>query len=316
MLRFSRRLGGMALTLVVASFIIFAAMFAAPGDPVTFLLGNPENVTPERIAEVRAQYNLDEPFFTQYLLWLSGVFRGNLGTSFTYHQPVATLMATRLPVSLSLVAYAAVLFAVVGIGLGIWAAVRRGRMADSAVIGVTTLAASFPSFVTGILLVSFFSVQLRLFPVSGAGSGFIDGLWHLTLPAVALSSGALAIISRVTRQSMVEQFTSEHVEAARSTGMRESAIVFRHVVRNSWGPILTMFGLVVASMLAGTVVVENVFGISGIGSLLVDAINTHDFPVVQAALLYMVMAYMVVTTLVDLALPLLDPRLRARVRTA
>src|SRR5690606_19604963 len=138
-----------------------------------------------------------------------------------------------------------------------------------AIIGTTTLAASFPSFVVGILLVSFFSVQLRWFPVSGAGEGFADTVWHLTLPAIALSVGALAIVSRVTRQSMAEQFTSEHVEGARSTGLSEGSIIMRHVVRNSWGPILTMVALVIASMLAGTVVVESVFGISGVGSLLV-----------------------------------------------
>ncbi|MCM3658023.1 ABC transporter permease [Agromyces mediolanus] len=316
MLAALRRVAGMALTLVVASFIIFSAMYAAPGDPVTFLIGNPENLTPERIAAVRAEYHLDQPLFVQYWLWLSGVFGGDLGTSFQYHQPVAAIMASRLPATLGLVAYAAVLFTVVGIGLGVWAAVRRGRAADSAIVGATTLAASFPSFVIGIVLVSVFSVQLGWFPVAGAGDGFVDGIRHLTLPAIALSIGSLAIVSRVTRQSMVEQFDSEHVEAARATGMAGGMVVVRHVLRNAWGPIVTMVALVIASMLAGTVVVESVFGISGIGSLLVDAINSHDFPVVQAVLLYMVVAYMVVTTIVDLLLPLLDPRIGTRVKTA
>lgn len=316
MLRAIRRVAGMALTLMVASFVIFAAMYAAPGDPVTFLIGNPENLTPERIAAVREQYNLDQPLAVQYWLWLTAVFRGDLGVSFHYHQPVAAIMASRLPVTLELVVYAAAIFTVLGVGLGIWAALRRGRTTDSAIVGATTLVASFPSFVVGILLVAFFSVQLRWFPVSGAGEGFASTIHHLTLPAIALSAGALAIISRVTRQSMVEQLTSEHVEGARSTGLTETSIVLRHVLRNSWGPIITMIALVIASMLAGTVVVESVFGISGVGSLLVDAINTHDFPVVQAVLLYMVIAYMIVTTVVDLSLPLLDPRLRTRVRTS
>lgn len=311
-----RRLAGMAVTLVVASFIIFAAMYAAPGDPVTFLIGNPENLTPERIAAVRAEYHLDEPLLVQYWFWLSGALIGDLGVSFQYHQPVAAIMASRLPATLSLVAYAAAMFTVVGIGLGVLAAVRRGRAADTAVVGTTTLAASVPSFVVGIVLVSFFSVQLGWFPVTGAGEPGVDRLYHLTLPAIALSIGALAIVSRVTRQTMVEQFDSEHVEAARSTGMAERLVVLRHVLRNAWGPIITMIALVIASMLAGTVVVESVFGISGIGSLLVDAINSHDFPIVQAVLLYMVVAYMVVTTLVDLLLPLLDPRIGSRVKTS
>ncbi|UOR01205.1 ABC transporter permease [Leucobacter allii] len=311
-----RKLAGMILTLVIASFIIFAAMFAAPGDPVTFLIGNPENLTPERIASVRAQYHLDEPLLAQYWHWASGALTGDFGQSFQYHQPVSALLAARVPVTLALVGYAAVILAVVGIGLGVLAAVRRGRATDTLVVGGTTLAASIPSFVLGIAFVALFAVQLRWFPVAGAGSVGVDRLVSLTLPALTLSITALAIVSRVTRQSMIEQFTSEHVEAARATGLRERFIVRDHVLRGSWGPIITMVALVIASMIAGTVAVETVFGLSGVGSLLVDAINTHDFPVVQAVLLFMVVAYMVVTTIVDLLLPVLDPRIDRRKVTA
>ena len=316
MSRALRRIGGMVLTLVIASFIIFAAMYAAPGDPVTFLIGNPENLTPERIASVRAQYHLDEPMLAQYWHWVSGVFTGDFGRSFQYHQPVADILAARVPVTLALVGYAAVLLAVGGIGLGILAAVRRGRPTDTAIVGGTTLAASIPSFVLGIALVALFAVQLRWFPVAGAGESGLYRVWALTLPAVTLAIGALAIVSRVTRQSMIEQFSSEHVEAARATGLAERFIVRDHVLRSSWGPIITMVALVIASMIAGTVAVETVFGISGVGSLLVDAINTHDFPIVQAVLLFMVVAYMIVTTVVDLLLPMLDPRIAKQAVTA
>ncbi|MBL3700057.1 ABC transporter permease [Leucobacter luti] len=309
-----RKLAGMLVTLVIASFIIFAAMYAAPGDPVTFLIGNPENMTPERIASVRAQYHLDQPLLAQYWHWASGVLTGNFGESFKYHQPVADIMAARVPTTLSLVAYAALLLTVFGIGLGVVAAVRRRTAVDSLIVSGTTLAASIPSFVLGIALVALFSVQLRWFPVAGiGGGGFGDRLFHLTLPALTLAITALAIVSRVTRQTMIEQFTSEHVEAARATGLRERFIVRDHVLRNAWGPIITMVALVIASMIAGTVAVETVFGLSGVGSLLVDAINTHDFPVVQAVLLFMVVAYMVVTTVVDLLLPILDPRISGKV---
>ncbi|WP_309128251.1 ABC transporter permease [Microbacterium sp.] len=308
-----RKLGGMVITLVVASFIIFVAMFAAPGDPVTFLIGNPENMTPERIASVRAQYHLDEPMLAQYWHWAAGALTGDFGQSFQYHQPVSAILAARIPVTLALVGYAAVLLIVIGIGLGVLAAVKRGRTPDTLVVGATTLAASVPSFVVGIALVALFAVQLRWFPVAGAGTGGPDRLYALTLPAVTLAIGALAIVSRVTRQSMIEQFSSEHVEAARATGLSERFIVRDHVLRASWGPIITMVALVIASMIAGTVAVETVFGLSGVGSLLVEAINTHDFPVVQAVLLFMVVAYMVVTTIVDLLLPVLDPRINRRV---
>lgn len=304
----ARTLLSAIITIGIASFIIFGAMYAAPGDPVTVLIGNPENITPERIAEVEAQYHLDQPFVVQYWYWLSGVFTGDLGTSYLYQQPVAMLIASRVPTSLTLVVIATVLLAIIGIGLGVASAMRRGRALDSMVVGGTTLLASIPSFVAGIGFVAVFSVWLGWFPVAGAGTGFLSTLHHLLLPALAMAIGAVAIVSRVTRQSMIEQFGLDHVEAARAYGLGEGSVVVGHVLRNSWGPILTMVSLIVASMIAGTVAVETVFGLSGIGSLLVDSINSHDFPVVQATLLIMVIAYMVVTTLVDLLHPLIDPR--------
>ncbi|SMD19366.1 ABC transporter permease [Kibdelosporangium aridum] len=307
-----RRFGGLVLTLVISSFVIFAGMYAAPGDPVTFLIGNPENLTPDRIAAVRAEYHLDQPFLAQYALWATGVLRGDLGTSMFYQQPVSDLLSSRLPMTLTLVAMASVLFILIGVGLGVLSALRRGTVVDSAVTGFTTFINSVPNFVIGLVLVAIFAVQLRWFPVAGDGEGFADRLYHLTLPAISLALGSIALISRVTRQTMVEQQSLDHVEAARSYGLSTRQIVLRHVLRNSLGPVVTMCGLVVAGMLAGTVVIESVFGLNGLGGLLVEAINTHDFPVVQAILLYMVIGYMVVTILVDLAYPLLDPRSLAR----
>ncbi|ONI84131.1 ABC transporter permease [Actinosynnema sp. ALI-1.44] len=311
----ARRLGAMVLTLVLSSVVIFAAMYAAPGDPVTFLIGNPENVTPEKVAAVRAQYHLDEPVWVQYGLWAGNVVQGDFGTSFVYRQPVTDLMGPRLGVTLTLVAMAAVLFVLLGVSLGVVSALKRGTVVDSVITGVTTFLNSVPSFVIALVLVSFFAVELGWFDVAGAGTGFGDRIYHLTLPAVALALGALAVISRVTRQTMLEQRTLDHVEAARSFGLAPHKVVLRHVLRNSLGPIVTMCGMVLASMLAGTIVIEKVFGLNGVGSLLVEAINTHDFPVVQAILLYMVAAYMVVTTIVDLAYPLIDARTRERSRT-
>ncbi|MBQ0905297.1 ABC transporter permease [Micromonospora sp. U21] len=307
-----RRFAGLVLTLVISSFVIFAGMYAAPGDPVTFLIGNPENLTPDNIAAVRAEYHLDEPLWTQYARWATGVLHGDLGQSMYYQQPVSDLLSSRLPMTLTLVAMASVLFVVIGVGLGVLAALRRGSALDSVITGFTTFVNSVPNFVIGLVLVAVFAVQLRWFPVAGDGAGFTDRLYHLTLPAIALALGSIALISRVTRQTMTEQQTLDHVEAARSYGLTMRQIVVRHVLRNSLGPVVTMCGLVMAGMLAGTVVIESVFGLSGVGKLLVDAINTHDFPVVQAILLYMVIGYMVVTVVVDLAYPLLDPRTMAR----
>ncbi|MCF3124334.1 ABC transporter permease [Streptomyces arenae] len=308
--RIARRLAGLAATLFAASFVIFAAVYAAPGDPAVFLAGGRDKLTPERLEAVRAQYHLDEPLVVQYGRWLWDCAHLDLGRSFKYGDQVVDLVAARFPTTLQLVAYATVLFVVLGVGAGVLAAVRRSTWVDSLVVGGTTLAASVPSFVAAIALVSLFGVRLGWFPVTGSGEGFTGTLHHLTLPALSLALGALAIISRVTRQAMADAAASDHVEAARASGVPERDIVRRHVLRNALGPIVTMCGLVMAGMLAGTVVVETAFGISGIGSLLVGAINTHDFPVAQAVLLLMVTGYIVVTTLVDLVHPLLDPRVK------
>ncbi|MPY56276.1 ABC transporter permease [Streptomyces spongiae] len=314
--RIVRRLAGFLATLFAASFVIFAAVYAAPGDPAVFLAGGRDKLTPERLAAVRAQYHLDEPLVVQYGRWLWGCLHLDLGRSFKYSDQVADLVATRLPTTLALVAYATLLFVVLGVGAGILAAVKQSSWVDSAVVGGTTLAASVPSFVAAIALVSLFGVRLGWFPVTGSGSGFTGTLHHLTLPALSLALGALALISRVTRQAMADAAASDHVEAARASGIPERDIIRRHVLRNALGPIITMCGLVMAGMLVGTVVVETAFGMSGIGSLLVGAINTHDFPVAQAVLLLMVTGYIVVTTVVDLVHPLLDPRVREEARTA
>ncbi|MCI2423870.1 ABC transporter permease [Saccharopolyspora sp. K220] len=308
MVALSRRLGALVLTLAVSSFVIFAGMYAAPGDPLTFLIKNPEDRTPDRVAAVRAAYHLDDSFLHQYALWAKGVLQGDLGTSFVYKQPVADLMITRLPVTLTLVAMAALLFVVIGVLLGVVSALKRGTTLDAAITGITTFLTSIPNFVVALVLVSVFAVQLGWFEVSGSGDGFLGRIYHLTLPAIALAIGAFAVVSRVTRQTMVEQQSLEHVDVARSFGLPRRKIIWRHVLRNSLGPVLTMCGLIVASMLAGTVVIESVFGLSGVGSMLVDSINAHDFPVVQAVLLYMVIAYMAVTIFVDLLYPLIDPR--------
>ncbi|MFJ2773587.1 ABC transporter permease [Streptomyces sp. NPDC087300] len=308
--RLLRRVAGLLATLFAASFVIFAAVYAAPGDPAVFLAGGRDKLTPERLATVRAQYHLDEPLVVQYGRWLWDCVHLDLGRSFKYSDQVSDLVAARFPTTLQLVAYATVLFVVLGVGAGVLAAVKRSTWVDSAVVGGTTLAASVPSFVAAIALVSLFGVQLGWFPVTGGGEGFTGTLHHLTLPALSLALGALAIISRVTRQAMADAAASDHVEVARASGVPERDIIRRHVLRNALGPIVTMCGLVTAGMLAGTVVVETAFGISGIGSLLVGAINTHDFPVAQAVLLLMVTGYIVVTTLVDVVHPLLDPRVK------
>src|ERR1044072_4791480 len=235
-----RRLGALVLTLAVSSFVIFAVMYAAPGDPLSFLIKNPEDRTPDRVAAVRAAYHLDDSLLQQYLLWLKGVLHGDLGTSFVYKQPVADLMTTRLPVTLLLVGMAAVLFIVIGVLLGVVSALKRGSVVDSAITGVTTFLNSVPRFVTALVLVAIFAVQLRWFDVSGSGEGFGHRIYHLILPSLTLASGALVVVSRVNRQTMVEQQSLEHGDVARSCWLPPRKIIWRHVLRNSLGPVVTM----------------------------------------------------------------------------
>lgn len=305
--RVGRRAAEAIITLFAASLLIFSSMYAAPGSIVSTLLGGPENVNEESIRALEDAYHLDEPFLVQYWNWLESALHGSLGRSFVYGQQVTEVIGARLGTTLLLLAMSYTAIIVFGVGLGIISATRRG-VADRVVVIMTTLTSAIPQFVAAIMLIGLFGVQLGWFPVAGVGSGFADRIYHMILPAIAVASVSLAVITRVTRQSMLEVFDQDHVEAARARGLPEPHVVWRHVFRNALGPVVTMSGLILAGMLGGSVMVETVFGLGGVGSLLVDAINNNDFPVVQAVLLLMVSVYVIVTTITDLLYPLADPR--------
>jgi peptide/nickel transport system permease protein len=304
------RLVGLAVTLLVTSFLVFSSMYVAPGDPVSFLLQG-RSPSPEAVAAVKAQYGLDEPFVLQYLHWLGGVLHGDFGRSLEYHQSVGELVLSRLPTTLALVALSAVIILVVGLGSGIVGALRAGRVQDKAVLVLVTVLAAVPSFVAAILLISVFSVRLGWFPTYGSGDGLVDSVYHLTLPAVALSLTFVALLGRVTRSSMLDELGREHVEVAVSRGIPYRTVVRRHVLRNALGPISTISGLLVAGLLVSSAVVESAFGLNGIGSLLVQAVSRLDFPVVQALVLVVVAVFVVINTAIDLLYPWIDPRVAA-----
>ena len=303
-----RRLMSLVVVLLVTSFLVFASLHLAPGSPETFLLQG-RTVSEETIASIREQYHLDEPFLVQYGLWLSGVLRGDFGRSLIFRQDVSELVAARLPVTVSLAAYAAVLILSIGLALGALSALRRGWVDSTVLIG-TTVAAATPSFVAAIALMSLLSVRLGWFPVFGVGEGFTDRVLHLTLPAIALALSYLALVGRVTRSAMIDELGREHVETARARGIPERAIVRRHVFRNALAPIVTIAGIVVAGLLTAAVVVESAFALPGIGSLLVQSVNAKDFPVVQAIALIMVTAFVVTNLIVDLLYGMIDPRVQ------
>ncbi|MFD5491241.1 ABC transporter permease [Streptomyces virginiae] len=309
-----RRVAEMAATLLTASFVVFGAMYLAPGSPASFLLAG-RSASPEALAAINAQYHLDDPFLVRYFRWLGGVLQGDFGRSITYRTDVSRLLADRLPVTLLLITMALVLVVAVGLLLGRIAAVRGGA-ADSAVLVTTTFAVGTPSFVAAVLLQGLFAVQLGWFPSSGSGDGLGDMLWHLTLPAVALALYLTGMLARVTRSAMLEALDSEHVTVARSRGVPERHVIRRHVFRNSLGTVLTTGGLIVSTLLVCTILVETAFGIGGIGQLLELSTTTKDFPTVQAVSLIIVALFMVVNLVVDLLLPLVDPRVTLGSRKA
>ncbi|MFI0975897.1 ABC transporter permease [Streptomyces sp. NPDC021093] len=309
-----RRTAEMAVTLLVASFAVFGAMYLAPGSPASFLLSG-RSASPEALAAINARYHLDEPFAMRYLRWLGDLFQGDFGRSLTYRTDVSRLLADRLPTTLLLVAMALVVVVTVGLLLGRIAAVRGGAV-DSTVLVATTLAIGTPSFVAAVLLQGLFAVRLGWFPSSGAGDGFLDTVLHLTLPAIALALYLIGMLARVTRTAMLEALGSEHVTVARSRGVPERQVIRRHVLRNSLATLLTTGGLIVSTLLVCTVLVETAFSIGGIGQLLELATSTKDFPTVQAVSLLVVGLFMAVNLLVDLVLPLVDPRIALGTRSA
>ncbi|MHC6219783.1 ABC transporter permease [Arthrobacter sp. MMS24-S77] len=302
-----RRTGGLLLVLLVTSFIVFGLLYLAPGSPLSFVLG-PRGGTPEQIAQVTAQYHFDDPFLLRYVRWLGDIVQGNLGHSIVYRQDVSDLITGRIPTTLGLVALAALMIAVVGVSLGTLAALKGG-WADQVISTVSTIGLSTPVFVVGVALISVFAVLFGWFPTNGAGTGGLDTLWHLLLPATALTLSSAAYLARITRASVNEEREREHVQTAIVRGLGGAVVVRRHVLRNALIPITTVMGLTVATLIAGAVVIENVFALDGLGSLLVRAILQRDFAVVQAVILVLVVAFVVVNAIVDFLYTLIDPRI-------
>ncbi|MFJ9076083.1 ABC transporter permease [Streptomyces sp. NPDC102278] len=303
-----RRTGELLATLLVASFLVHASIRLAPGRPEAFLLGG-RGASPRALEAIRTHYHLDDPFLVQYGKWLGGVLTGDLGTSAQYRSDVLDLVASRMPVTLALIGMSAFLVIAGGLLLGLLGAVR-GRRTDQAVLITTSVAVATPSFIAAILLLSLFSVRLGWFPVLGSGDGFLDTLHHLVLPAVALALPFVGVLARVTRASLLEQFAQDHVTVARSRGVPERTVVRRHVLRGALGTVVTQAGLALSGLMVCTILVESAFGLGGLGEFLAKSVTVKDFPVVQAISLLTIALFVLVNLVVDLAHPLIDPRVR------
>lgn len=304
------KLAGLLLTLFLASLLVFFSRFLVPGDPMSFLLRG-RKPSPESVALVTEQFGLDLPPWQQYLNWVGGVLHGDLGWSLQYRQDVSQVLMDRLPVTLGLVFLAGVMITVFGLAAGITAALNKGTWIDRTVVVTLTVFGAVPSFVAAISFIGLFAVQLGWFPSFGSGEGFWDTMWHLILPSGALALVYVVLIGKVTRSAMVDQLDREHVEVATSRGLRRSEVVRRHVFRNALGPIMTVSGMLMAGLLVSSSIIESAFGLSGLGSLLVQSVDRLDFPVVQAIVMLVVTVFVVVNAVVDVLQTFVDPRTAA-----
>jgi peptide/nickel transport system permease protein len=300
-----------ALVLVVgAASLVFVLLHSVPGDPVRLFLG--DFATEEQIAAVRAKVGLDQPVPVQYVQWLSGIARGDLGMSLSQtNMPVSRLIMERLPRTLEVAAISILLGLLIGMPIGILAALRRGRPEDVGLTATSLLSLSIPAYVSGTVLVLIFAVWLRWLPASGFVSFADNPVRHmqlLILPCVTLASHLAASIARLTRSSVLEVITQDYVRTARSKGLSERAVLLGHVVRNSLLPVTTIAGVQAGNLLGGTVIVEVIFAWPGLSTLLFQGIQTHDFPVVQGCVLVVSSLFIIITLLVDLINGMLDPR--------
>ena len=308
-----RRLLSLSLSLVAASLVIFLVMEVVPGDPASFMMGL--NADPEAVAALRTQLGLDEPLPLRYLEWVAGLLQGDFGISYTYRVPVSELIAERVVISLPLTLYALALSTLIAFPAGILAASRRNSAADLSVMGATQLGVAIPNFWFAMILVLVFAVNLRWFSAGGFPgweAGFWPAIKALTLPAIALALPQASILARVMRSSLIDTLNEDFMRTARSKGLSRGQALWRHALRNALIPVLTIIGLQFSFLLAGGIIIENVFYLPGLGRLAFQAITQRDLIVVRSVVILLVFAVIVVTFLVDLAYAAADPRLRRR----
>jgi len=307
----AKRFGTLIATLLVASLVVFLVLEVLPGDPAAMMLGI--NAREDTLAALRAELGLDRPAWLRYLLWLVGLVQGDFGKSYTYSVPVAELILERVAISLPLALMAITLSTALAIPLGVLAAARRNRSADVLVGIFAQLGVAVPNFWFAILLILLFSVSLGWLPAGGF-AGWDAGVWpalkSLILPTIALALPQAAILTRVTRSSVLEQLGEDYLRTARAKGLSRGAALWGHAVRNGLIPVVTIMGLQFSFLLAGTIIIENVFYLPGLGRLLFQAIAQRDLIVVKDLVVLLAGTVVVVNFIVDMLYAVLDPRLR------
>jgi peptide/nickel transport system permease protein len=301
-----KRLVLMVFVLFGVTVIIFGMVRVLPGDPAFVILG--DRATEEKAAELREQMGLNRPLPEQYWQFVSGLVQNRMGTSLIFRQPVSELVLSRVPISVGLAVYAMALAAVVTLTFGLLAAVNKGRWLDQVIRLVFLFVLTTPGFWFGILLILLFALGLKWFPVAGFGETFQDHVWYLFLPALALALQLSAVLIRNLRSQVILTMRSDYVRTARAKGLPERLVLFRHVLRNALLSTVTIFGLQFGFLMGGTLVIETVFAVPGMGQLLFTSITSRDYPVVQAIVVVSAVLVIVVNLVVDLSYSFLDPR--------
>jgi len=306
-----KRLIVLILTLLLVSIVIFVVMRIIPGDPAQIILGL--QAAPDAVAALRAELGLDLSLTLQYLSWIGELVRGNMGQSINYGVPITELVVQRLAVTGPLTLMAVLFSVVISIPMGIHAATHQNRPGDYGVMIFSQIGLAIPAFWAGLLLILLFAVHLHWF-ASGGFPGWSNSFWgslkSLVLPAVALGSIRAAVLARLTRSSLLEVLREDYIQTARSKGLRERVVIYKHAFRNAVIPVLTILGLQIGQLMAGAIIIEQVFFLPGLGRLVYLAINQRDLPVVQAVVLFIACAIVIVNFLVDLMYAFLDPRIR------
>ncbi|MDN3714144.1 ABC transporter permease [Paracoccus cavernae] len=306
-----KRFGGLIVVVLLVLTISFVIVRLAPGDPAALMLG--PDATPADAAALRERLGLDRSIAEQYLAYMSRALRGDLGQSLYFSRPVTSVLAERAEPTVLLALMSLLIALVIALPIGVWSAYRRGSFFDQASISTAMLAASIPSFWTGLMFQRYFATELGWFPAAGyggPGATFDERIWHLLLPSIVLGIVNSALILRFTRASMLDVLGEDYIRTARSKGMGERRVLLRHALKNAAIPVVTVIGLTFAMLVSGAVVTERVFNIPGMGNLVVSAVERRDYPVIQGTLVVVATLYILINLAVDLLYLLIDKRVR------
>lgn len=298
------------MVLFFASIIIFTMVRLSGVDPVSVILGG-KQTSPETIKNLRIKFHLNEPLIQQYFSWIGGMLHGDFGIGYKYQQPVTQLIAERLPITIGLVGFGSIFALIIAIPMGIISALKKNTMVDTTCSVISLILVSCPSFLSSIIFILILSKVAPNFPITGSYSNFREYIIRLSLPSIALAFSMIALASRVMRSGMIEQLQSNYVQTAKAKGVSLFNIVTKHTLKNAVIPLIAVISIQIGNMIVGAVLVENVFSLAGLGSLLVQSIKASDYAIVQGITMLLVFIFLIISVIVDILYAIIDPRIRS-----